>query len=124
MIKSKKISLMLQKKTILDDVSCHIPKGKITMFIGNSGGGKTSLLKCMATLYQYQGDIACDGADLTLVSANERAQSIGFVFQQFHLFGHMTVLQNCMHPMQHVLKISKQKAQEKSVGDFNDVGHG
>ena len=123
MIYSKNLNLILQKKKILQGISCHIKKAKITTFIGNSGGGKTSLLKCMATLYtDYQGDIIVNGIDLKHVLPKERAQLVGFVFQQFNLFPHMTVLQNCMHPLQSVLNISKIIAEEKALKILDMLG--
>jgi len=127
MIHSKNLFLILQQKKIhkkiLHDISCHIKKAKITTFIGNSGGGKTSLLKCMATLYKdYQGDILVDGIDLKILSPKERAQLIGFVFQQFNLFPHMTVKQNCMHPILSVLNVSKTIAEEKALEILDMLG--
>jgi len=84
---------------ILSDINCRIELGRITAFIGKSGAGKTSLLRCVAGLTtEYAGSIIADGVDLRVIDSALRAQYTGFVFQQFHLFPHMTVIENCMHP--------------------------
>jgi ABC-type polar amino acid transport system ATPase subunit len=81
---------------ILKDVSFGLGSGKITAFMGPSGAGKTTLLKCIAGLHtEYEGEIASNGLDLKTLGPKERAAKIGFVLQQFHLFPHLTVLNNC-----------------------------
>jgi len=91
MIEGKNISLTMKGKKILKDLSFEVPKGRLAAFIGKSGAGKTSLLKCIGGLYSYEGKFMCEGKK-------------GFVFQQYHLFPHMTVLENCMHPLHKVMK--------------------
>ena len=100
MIKGTNIDLILDQKRILNNVTFEVPKGKITAVIGPSGAGKTSLIKCIGNLYaQYTGTLLCQGASLQNLSDKERAHSIGFIFQQFNLFPHMTVLENCCNPI-------------------------
>jgi ABC-type polar amino acid transport system ATPase subunit len=100
MIKGTNISLVyLQEnssKTVLKEVNFSIPKQRITAFIGRSGAGKTSLLRCCAHLTTgYTGSLMLNDRPLGSFSDKERVHSIGFVFQQFNLFPHMTVLENC-----------------------------
>jgi polar amino acid transport system ATP-binding protein len=116
MINGKNVSLKLDGKTILDDVSFQVQKGKITSFIGKSGAGKTSLLKCIANLYSdYTGEIKLEQKNIKNLNNKERAQHIGFVSQHLNLFPHMTVLQNCTHPITTVLKTSKEAAHKKAI---------
>ncbi len=114
MITTKNVSLTIKNKAILQNVSISLPKGSITTFIGKSGAGKTSLLKCLAQLYQdYQGDILYENKPLNKLTNKQRAHGIGFVFQQYHLFPHMTVMQNCVQPQVTVLGLTAEQAQAK-----------
>lgn len=109
-------------KNILKNITVSLPKGSMTMFIGKSGAGKTSLLKCLAQLYSnYGGDIHVRASDnfpyksLKKLTAQERVHAVGFVFQQFNLFPHMTVLQNCVHPQIAALGITLDQAEKKAI---------
>lgn len=87
------ISKKYRDCTALRDISLSIDKGELIAIIGPSGSGKTTLLKVIAGLEQpTQGHIFIDGTNATLCSPNER--NIGFVFQHYALFKHMTVLEN------------------------------
>ena len=98
--------------TILNDVSFKIIDKRITCFIGKSGAGKTSLLKAVGGLYPYEGTIKVEEQELKTMSVQERGQKLGFVFQQFNLFPHMTVLENCTHPLKNLHLVGVEKAQE------------
>jgi len=101
---------------ILKDVSFEIEKGRITTFMGQSGAGKTTLLKCIANLNSgYEGIIACDGKDITHFNAIERATTIGFVLQQFHLFPHLSVLKNCTYALVHTMKFDEAEAENRAL---------
>lgn len=112
MITGNNIALTLNNKSILHNVSFTLTPGTITAFTGKSGTGKTSLLRCIAQLYQLtNGSIICNGKDITTLTPKQRANTIGFVAQNFNLFPHMTILQNCMSPMITVLGMNKLDAQ-------------
>ncbi|MBU6446944.1 MAG: ATP-binding cassette domain-containing protein, partial [Verrucomicrobia bacterium] len=97
MIEAEKIQLSLKGKAVLKGLSFRIEAGRVTAFIGKSGAGKTSLLKCLGGLVEYEGALRIAGKDLQALTKRERIASIGFVFQQHHLFPHMTVLKNVSH---------------------------
>ncbi len=89
---------------ILDGATVQLSRGQVAALVGPSGGGKSTLLRCINGLEQFQeGKIVIDGAH-TLAGgvAPTRAEllrlrrTVGMVFQQFNLFPHMTVLQNVM----------------------------
>lgn len=77
----------------LKDISLNIPKGELVALLGPSGSGKTTLLRMIAGLESIEeGTISFDGADLTDKHVNQR--DVGFVFQHYALFKHMTVFDN------------------------------
>lgn len=101
MLKVKNLSVVKRKK-ILNDITLSAPPGRVTLLLGKSGSGKTTLLRCMAQLEKnYSGEIHYGG------------QSIGFVPQNYALFPHMNVLDNCAQPLS--LTVGKQLAKEAAV---------
>ena len=79
--------------TALDDVSMEVPDGSLTALLGPSGSGKSTLLRVIAGLEQPDvGEVAVAGARATHLPARKR--EIGFVFQHYAAFKHMTVFEN------------------------------
>src|SRR5919206_463651 len=77
----------------LDDVSLTVPEGSLTALLGPSGSGKSTLLRVIAGLEAPDaGTVTIDGADATSVAPQKRG--IGFVFQHYAAFKHMTVRDN------------------------------
>jgi ABC-type polar amino acid transport system ATPase subunit len=120
MIIGKNISLQYKQKRggvafALKDVSFELKPGRITTFMGQSGAGKTTLLKCIANLHaDYEGQITFNGKDLKSLIPAERASTIGFVLQQFHLFPHLSVLHNCTYALTQAIGMSKHDAEERA----------
>jgi ABC-type polar amino acid transport system ATPase subunit len=99
---------------ILGDVSCKIPARKITTFVGKSGAGKTTLLRCIGGLQEIaSGSIIINGVDVVTLSAQERARRVGFVFQDFNLFPHLTALENCVQPLMLTGAVTYENAAKK-----------
>ncbi|MET3116593.1 sulfate transport system ATP-binding protein [Undibacterium sp. GrIS 1.8] len=87
----------LQKKfgsfTALNDVSLEFPSGELTALLGPSGCGKTTLLRIIAGLeHADAGQVLLDGQDASAQHVRER--QVGFVFQHYALFKHMTIFEN------------------------------
>jgi polar amino acid transport system ATP-binding protein len=83
----------------LTDIDLTVAAGERIVICGPSGSGKSTLIRCINGLEKIQkGRIVVDGIDLTAKAGNIDAvrQEVGMVFQQFNLFPHMTILQNCM----------------------------
>jgi general L-amino acid transport system ATP-binding protein len=82
----------------LRDVSLKVMRGERIVICGPSGGGKSTLLRCVNRIEDWQqGRVVVDGVELTddLKAIDEVRREVGMVFQQFNLFPHLTVLQNC-----------------------------
>lgn len=93
---------------VLTDVSFHLRPGSFHFLHGESGAGKTSLLRLMfMSLHPSRGQISMFSEDVSRVSAQKRAQlrrRIGIVFQDFRLLDHLTVWENVALPLQVVGK--------------------
>jgi sulfate transport system ATP-binding protein len=99
----------------LDDVSVDIDSGQLTAVLGPSGGGKSTLLRIIAGLETADaGTVLIDGVDVTNVAARDRG--IGFVFQHYAAFTHMTVWDNVAFG----LKVAKTP-KTKIIGRVNDL---
>jgi len=84
---------------VLRDVSLQVRRGERIVVCGPSGGGKSTLLRCINRLETWQqGRLIVDGVELTddLKRIDEIRREVGMVFQHFNLFPHLTVLENCM----------------------------
>lgn len=115
-VKNLSLKKTKQKKEflLLDDITIEIEKERITLLLGKSGSGKTSLLRCIAQLEKdYIGTVDYDGKGMQTFSHRERSQIVGFVAQNYALFPFMTVLDNCAHPLRKVLGKTKKEAYEK-----------
>ena len=84
-------------KTVLDDISIHIPKGEKLVIIGPSGCGKSTFLRCLNCMEDpTEGSIDFRGENLAdfSVNINHARRHMGMVFQQFYLFENKTVMEN------------------------------
>ncbi|KRL84158.1 amino acid ABC transporter ATP-binding protein [Ligilactobacillus apodemi] len=111
MLELQQITKKFGERTILDHVDLTIEDGKILCIVGQSGGGKTTLLRCISGLEQIDsGKILVNGKEFDpYVNSNNEAV-IGVVFQEYNLFPHLTVLENVMLAPQMVLKKDKETA--------------
>lgn len=130
MLELKEVTKKFGDRTILDHVDLTVEDGKILCIVGQSGGGKTTLLRCISGLEQIDsGQILVNGVafDPYINSTNDAV--IGVVFQEYNLFPHLTVLQNVMLAPTMVLKKDKKKAQVEAqellqrlaLGDKGDL---
>lgn len=93
MIRLEGVVKRFAQTRVLDGIDLDIAAGGFTALLGPSGSGKTTLLRMMAGLDQPdEGRLLIDGHDATGLRPGER--NVGFVFQNYALFGHMTVFEN------------------------------
>lgn len=109
---------------ILDGVSLDIYQGEVVTIIGPSGGGKTTLLRCLNLLNEPDsGDIYFHDQNLIdpTTNLNELRMHIGMVFQNFNLFNQRTVLQNLILAPIKLLRITKDEAIIRAMKHLEDV---
>ncbi|MEO5744022.1 MAG: amino acid ABC transporter ATP-binding protein [Terracoccus sp.] len=110
---------------VLTDITTTVRTGEVVCVIGPSGSGKSTLLRCVNLLeHPTGGTILVDGLDITDPDCDiDRVRSrMGMVFQQFNLFAHLSVLDNCTVAQQVVLKRSKKEAEKVALVNLDKVG--
>ncbi|MCL1949492.1 MAG: amino acid ABC transporter ATP-binding protein [Turicibacter sp.] len=115
MIKVKGLSKSFKKNQVLKSISTEIGEGSVVAVIGPSGSGKSTFLRCLNGLETAtEGNIWVSGEEITSPKANlaKIRENIGMVFQHFHLFPHMTVLENITFAPIQVKGKSKQDAEK------------
>lgn len=102
----------IQKRTILKGITLQARLGKVLSLVGPSGGGKSSLLKAVARLLKFhRGTISFKGSPISELPA----YGVGLIFQDFHLFHNLTVLENATLAAIRVKKMSRQQANKRAL---------
>jgi polar amino acid transport system ATP-binding protein len=117
-IEIEAIDKWYDKFHVLTNIDLTVAAGERIVICGPSGSGKSTLIRCINGLERVQkGRIVVDGIDLTAQKHNVDAvrQEVGMVFQQFNLFPHMTVLQNCMLAPMRSRRIDKAEAEATAM---------
>ncbi|HER5507104.1 TPA: amino acid ABC transporter ATP-binding protein [Streptococcus pyogenes] len=111
MLELKNISKQFGQKTIFDGFNLTVQDGEVLSLVGPSGGGKTTLLRMLAGLESIDsGQVFYNGEDVGIDHLENR-NLLGFVFQDFQLFPHLTVLDNLT--LSPTITMSKQKSDAK-----------
>ena len=122
MLELKNISKKFKDKKILSNFNLKVEKNKILAIVGPSGGGKTTLLRMLAGLESIDsGEIIFNGENLPL-NELEKRNLLGFVFQDFQLFPHMTVLENLVISPIQTMGIKKDEAEAKAIKLLEQLG--
>lgn len=122
MLELKNISKRFGEKQIISDLNLKVPKKQILAIVGPSGGGKTTLLRMLAGLETIDsGDIIYNGEELPLDELEKR-NLLGFVFQDFQLFPHLTVLENLTLSPIKTKNIAKEDAEKKAINLLTRLG--
>lgn len=118
-------------QTVLDGISLTVKRGEVAAVVGPSGGGKSTLIRCLNALETFQGGkIDVDGIGLAPESAGKTPKNmllalrrkVGMVFQQFNLFPHMTALENVMSGPRFALGKARAEAEKVARPLLEKVG--
>ena len=127
MIDVKNLHKYFGSLEVLKGIDCHIDKGECVCVIGPSGSGKSTFLRCLNLLETpTKGDIVIDDMHLTEKDFDVDAmrKRVGMVFQHFHLFPHLTILENVtLAPIRHKM-MTEEQAKAKAMELLNRVGVG
>src|SRR5437016_4753991 len=103
---------------VLRDINLTVAQGERIVICGPSGSGKSTMIRCINRLEEHeQGRIVVDGIELTseLKRIDEVRREVGMVFQQFNLFPHLTILENCTLAPMWVRKMSAKEASDLAM---------
>lgn len=109
---------------VLRDINLRVGKGEKIVICGPSGSGKSTLIRCINALEEHQeGRIVVSGTELTkdLKHIEKIRREVGMVFQQFNLFPHLTVLENCILAPIWVRKQSRKEAEKTAMAYLERV---
>jgi len=114
MIEARNIDKYFGENHVLRDVTCKFHPGKTNLIIGQSGSGKTVLMKCLVGLYEVDhGQVFYDGRNFSVMNIGQRKeirQELGMLFQGAALFDSMNVQENVMFPLN---MFTRKSAEEK-----------
>ncbi|EJP21092.1 ABC transporter, ATP-binding protein [Streptococcus oralis SK304] len=122
MLELRNINKAFGGKQILTNFSLSIPEKQILAIVGPSGGGKTTLLRMLAGLETIDsGEIYYNGESLA-IDELEKRNFLGFVFQDFQLFPHLSVLENLTLSPIKTMSMEKEVAEKKARGLLEQLG--
>ena len=123
-IKIKDMNKWFGDFQVLKDINLEVEKNKKIVVCGPSGSGKSTLIRCINRLEEHQkGSIVVDGTELTEETKNieQIRAEVGMVFQQFNLFPHLSILDNCTLAPIWVKKMPKNSAEELALRQLKQV---
>ena len=125
MIKFKNVNKWFKELHVLSDINLEVKKGEVVVVCGPSGSRKSTLIRTVNQLEQIQsGEIWVDGVDVAspATDLNKIRAEVGFVFQHFNLYPHLSVLENIVLSPIKVKKQSRAQAEEKALQLLERVG--
>ena len=123
-IELKNVNKWFDKFQALKDVNLDVNQQEKIVICGPSGSGKSTLIRCINRLEEHQeGHIVVDGKEISEDTKNiEKIRAdVGMVFQQFNLFPHLSILDNCTLAPIWVKKMPKKKAEELAMENLKGV---
>ena len=122
MLELKNISKKFKDRQILENFNLIVEENKILAIVGPSGGGKTTLLRMLAGLEKIDSGEIVYNAESLPIDELEKRNRLGFVFQDFQLFPHLTVLENLVLSPIKTMNMSKSDAENKAITLLNKLG--
>ena len=124
-IETKNLHKTFGENQVLKGVDLTVEQGEVVSIIGSSGSGKSTFLRCINLLeWPTSGEVLYKGENVLQkdYNINDYRKKVGMVFQQFHLFANMTVLQNCMVGQTKVLGKDAVSAKATALRHLETVG--
>jgi ABC-type polar amino acid transport system ATPase subunit len=125
------LSKSFDGRLVLDAVDLDVARGRIVTIIGQSGGGKTTLLRCVNLLerpdrglLEVGGEAIFSGERVVCRDLARLRQRVGMVFQRFNLFPHLTAVENVMLAQVKAAHVDERSAMERAVSLLRRVGLG
>ena len=125
MIKFIGVHKWFKKLHVLNDINLHVKAGEVVVVCGPSGSGKSTLIRTVIRLEPInEGTLVVDGQDLSHAKTdiNKLRAEIGFVFQQFNLYPHLSVTKNITLAPIKIRKVSKNDAEDQAITLLRRVG--
>jgi polar amino acid transport system ATP-binding protein len=125
MIQFHGVHKWFKKLHVLNDIHLHVKQGEVVVVCGPSGSGKSTLIRTINQLEPInEGRLTVDGMDLHCqkTDLNKLRAEVGFVFQQFNLYPHLSVLDNITLAPTKIRKTPKKEAQEQGMQLLERVG--
>jgi ABC-type polar amino acid transport system ATPase subunit len=127
MIQIKNVSKSFGNHKVLENINVEVPESHVYALIGPSGAGKSTLIRTINALETIQeGEILVDGVSVHAkkTDINKLRSDIGFVFQSFNLYPHLTAVENVAVAPIHVKNMQKKLAEEKAKELLSSLGLG
>jgi len=125
MIKFIGVHKWFKKLHVLNNINLHVKPGEVVVVCGPSGSGKSTLIRTVNRLEPInEGTLVVDGQDLShsMTDINKLRAEIGFVFQQFNLYPHLSVTKNITLAPIKIRKVSKNDAEDQAITLLKRVG--
>lgn len=128
MLTVQRLKKSFKGKEVLTSIDLTVGKGNVAVILGPSGSGKTTLLRCLNFLEQAdEGTITLQGQQLDLQHVTKKEivghrRKIGFVFQNYNLFQHKTIIENVMEGLVIARKYAKDEAYKIALHALEKVG--
>ena len=123
-IQMKEVNKWFGDFQVLKDINLEVGEKQKIVVCGPSGSGKSTLIRCINRLEEHQkGSIIVDGTELTEDTKNieQIRAEVGMVFQQFNLFPHLSIVDNCTLAPIWVKKMPKKQAEEMAMNELKKV---
>ncbi|MCM0080676.1 amino acid ABC transporter ATP-binding protein [Geomonas sp. Red32] len=125
MIQFQGVHKWFKKLHVLNGIDLHVKPGEVVVVCGPSGSGKSTLIRTINQLEPInEGSLVVDGMDLCSkkTDINRLRAEVGFVFQQFNLYPHLSVLNNITLAPTKIRKTPKKEAEEQAMALLERVG--